>query len=50
MKVKKKIQFDVGSEPYLSTAQTLCLLISHILYYKSRRTGIGLLLLQRVIL
>ncbi len=29
------MQLDVGSEPYLSTAQALCLFISHTLYYKS---------------
>ncbi len=28
------MQLDVGSEPYLSTAQALCL-ISHIFHYKS---------------
>ena len=27
------MQLGVGSEPYLSTAQTLCLFISHILIY-----------------
>ncbi len=26
----KKMQLDVGSEPYLSTAQALCLFISHL--------------------
>ena len=31
----KKMQLDVGNEPYLSTAQALCLLISHSIYYKS---------------
>ena len=31
---KKKMQLDVGSEPYLSKAQALCLLISHIFYFK----------------
>ena len=30
-----KMQLDVGNKPYLSTAQTLCLLISHIFYIKS---------------
>ncbi len=29
------MQLDVGSEPYLSTAQALCLFISHTFYYKS---------------
>ncbi len=29
------MQLDVGSEPYLSTGQALCLFISHIFYYKS---------------
>ena len=27
--ISLKMQFDVGSEPYLSTAQALCLLIIH---------------------
>ncbi len=27
------MQLDVGNEPYLSTAQALCLLISHIKVY-----------------
>ncbi len=29
------MQLDGGSEPYLSTAQALCLCIGHIFYYKS---------------
>ena len=29
------MQLDVGSEPYLSTAQALCLFISHPFYSKS---------------
>ncbi len=32
---REKMQLDVGSEPYLSTAQALCLFISHTFYYKS---------------
>ncbi len=31
----KKLQLDVGSEPYLSTAKALCLFISNTFYYKS---------------
>ncbi len=31
----KKMQLDVGSEPYLSTGQTLCPLINHTFYYNS---------------
>ncbi len=31
----KEMQLEVGSEPYLSIAQALCLLISPIFYYKS---------------
>ncbi len=30
----QKMQLDVRSEPNLSTAQALCLLISHSFYYK----------------
>ncbi len=33
--ILSKMQLDVGSEPYLSTAQALCLLISNIFYFKS---------------
>ncbi len=29
------MQLDVGSEPYLSTAQAICLLITHMFYDKS---------------
>ncbi len=34
-----KMQLDVGSEPYLSTAQALCLIISNNFYYKSFANG-----------
>ena len=34
-KEKKKMQLDVGSEPYLSTAQALCLFSNHTFYYKT---------------
>ncbi len=33
------MQLDVGSEPYLSTAQVLCLIISNTFYYKSFANG-----------
>ncbi len=44
--VIKKMQLDVGSEPYLTTARALCLLTVPIFYYKSvanwqRITAIG---------
>ena len=34
-----KMQLDVGSEPYLSTAKALCLIISNTFYYKSFANG-----------
>ncbi len=33
------MQLDVGSEPYLSTAQALCLILSNTSYYKSFANG-----------
>ncbi len=33
-----KMQLDIGSEPYLSIAQALCLLISHTPFYISFAT------------
>ncbi len=33
------MQLDVGSEPHLSTAQALCLIISNTFYYKSFANG-----------
>ena len=37
------MQLDVGSEPYLSTAQVLCLFISHISSTSKLQIGRGLL-------
>ncbi len=37
--MRVKMQLDVGNEPYLSTAQALCLLVSHIFYYKAFANG-----------
>ncbi len=33
--IVKKMQPDVNNDPYLFTAQAICLLITHIFYYKS---------------